>query len=136
MATEYKTLAGLTLSAPGRPSFLLTVISVKLPSTASQEIADNDLSSTVAKSFAGAVVDYGEVSGTARFKPGLTIPVAQPDEPWLLSFPLVGVQSTAGRFDFIGHFTKADMPEATTDNRAEVAFTIKVNSRPVFTEGA
>lgn len=133
--TEYKTLAGITLTAPGRPSLVMSLISLKLPEFASQEIKDTDLSSTAEKSFAGAVKDYGEVSGVARYKPAMAIPLGQDDEVFRITYPLVGSQTVAGTLDFIGHFTKAGSPEATTDGRAEAPFTIKVNSKPIFTEG-
>lgn len=136
MPSEYKNLHGLTLTFPARPSLTLTLITADLPETTTKEIPDTDLSSTVDKSIASALLEAGELSATVRYVPGAAIPVGAADETVRLTMPLLTGQSTAGKYEFTGHITKMGLPKATNDGRAEVSIVVKCNSLPVWTEGA
>lgn len=135
-ALEYKNLNGIGLAFPARPSLIMSLIGLALPDLSTTEIDDTDLSSTIKKSFAGAVKDAGEVSITVRFQPGLVIPVGAVDELVRITFPLLTGQATAGKYEFQGHITKMGRPKAGNDTRSEVTLTIKANTDLVWTDGA
>jgi len=136
MPREYKNLNGITLSLPARVGLILTVIALDLPELSTTEIDDTDLTSTIKKTFAGKVLDAGEMSATVRFVPGTTIPVGADDETVRVTMPMLSSQTTAGKYEFTGHITKMGRPKASNDGRSEVSITIKCNSDPVFTEGS
>lgn len=139
MGIERKNLHGSTVSMPGRPSVSLTVLDFTTPDRTSKEIPDVDLSSTVEKSFSANVVNEGEVQLTARFVPGTTDPyelLPHADETILITFPLATGQSTAAKWEFTGHITKVSGVKAGAEDRCVRTVTIKVNSKPVFTEGS
>lgn len=136
MPTEYKNLNGITLALPSRPSFVVTLIGLDLPEETTTEIDDTDLTSTVKKSFAGPVLDVGEIGATIRFNPDVAVPIGQIDELVRVTMPLITGQVTAGKYEFQGHISKMSRPKASNDGRSEVAVTIKVNTKPTWTAGA
>jgi hypothetical protein len=136
MPSEYKNLNGITMSLPARVGLVLTLISLDLPELSTTEIDDTDLSSTIKKSFAGNVKDAGELAATVRFVPGTAIPVGAADETVRVTMPLLTGQTTAGKYEFVGHITKMGRPKAANDGRSEVAITIKCNSDLTWTEGS
>ena len=136
MPREYKNLNGTTLTMPARVGLILTIIGLDLPELSTTEIDDTELGSTIKKSFAGKVLDAGEVSATVRFVPGTAIPVGADDETVRITLPMLSSQTTAGKYEFTGHITKMGRPKASNDGRSEVSITIKCNSDPVWTEGS
>lgn len=136
MPLEYKNLNGITLSLPSRPSFVSTLIGLDLPEETTTEIDNTDLSSSVKVTFAGPVLDVGEVGATIRYTPDVVVPIGQTDELVRITMPLLAGQVTAGKYEFQGHISKHSRPKAANDGRSEVGVTIKVNSKPVFTAGA
>lgn len=136
MPKEYKNLNGITLTLPSRPSFVVTLIGLDLPEESTTEIDDTDLTSTVKKTFAGPVLDVGEVAAVVRFTPDVAIPIGQVDELVRITLPLLTGEATAGKYEFQGHISKMGRPKASNEGRSEVAVTIKVNSKPTFTAGA
>jgi hypothetical protein len=135
-ANEYKNLNGITFSMPGRPSFVTTLIGLGLPDQATTEIDNTDLSSQVKSSFAGPVLDCGELSITIRYTPDIAIPIGQVDELIRVTHPLLAGQVTAGKQEFQGHISKMTAPKAANDGRSEVGVVIQVNTKPVWTAGA
>jgi hypothetical protein len=133
--TEYKNLNGIGLTLPSTPSFVVTLIGLDLPEEATTEIDDTDLSSTVQKSFAGPVINAGEVGAVVRYHPDVAIPLGSVDETVRITLPLLSGQVTAAKYEFQGHISKMTRPKAANDGRSEVGITIKVNTRPVFTAG-
>jgi hypothetical protein len=135
-ANEYKNLNGILLTLPSRPSFVSTLIGLGLPDQATTEIDNTDLSSSVKVSFAGPVLDCGELSVTIRFTPDIAVPIGQVDELIRVTMPLLTGQSTAGKYEFQGHISKMTAPKAANDGRSEVGLTMQVNTKPVWTAGA
>ena len=136
MPLEYKNLNGITLSFPSRPSLIMTLIGLDLPEETTTEIDNTDLSSTVKTSFAGPVLDVGELAVVVRYTPDVAIPIGQVDELVRVTMPLLTGQSTAGKYEFQGHISKHGRPKAANDGRSEVSITVKVNTKPTFTVGA
>lgn len=133
---EYKNLNGITVTAPARPSLVLTLIGLDLNEESTTEIDDTDLASVVKTSFAGPVLDAGEIGMVVRFKPDIEIPLGKVDETWRIELPLLAGQSTKGKFEFTGHITKRGKPKASNDGRSEVAVAVKCNSLLVWTAGS
>lgn len=133
---EYKNLNGITLTFPNRAGLVLTLIGLEMPSLSTTEIDDTDLSSVLKKTFAGKVLEGGEVMATVRYLPGLPIPVGALDELVRITMPLLTGQTTAGKYEFLGHISKMDRPKAANDGRSEVGLTIQVNSDFAWTEGS
>jgi hypothetical protein len=133
MPTEYKNLNGILLSMPSRPSFVVTLIGLDLNEETTTEIDNTDLTSTIKKSFAGPVLDVGEVSATIRYTPDIAVPVGQIDELVRITLPLLTGQTVAAKYEFQGHISKMSRPKAANDGRSEVGITIKVNSATTFT---
>jgi hypothetical protein len=132
---EYKELNGLTLTFPARTGLVFTLINEDMPTAATSEIDDTDLSSNVKKTIPSAVVDQGEVSYVCRYVPGIMIPIGQPDETIVLNMPLLPGQTVAGTWTFQGHITKAGGAKAANGTIARTSVTLKVNSAPVWAEG-
>ena len=136
MGIEYKNLNGITLVLPARPSFVCTLVGLNLPEISSEEIDDTDLSSTIKRSFAGKVIDAGELGLTIRYVPSLIIPLAQPDELFRILFPLAPGQTVNGKYEFFAHFTKQSLPKAGNSDRSTMDLSAQVNTLPSWTEGS
>ena len=135
MAREYKILNGSSLVLPARPSFNPTLIDWQQGDREYAEVPDTDLGSEVDRAVAGKVLKVGDYTATIRNVPGLAIPDGQEEETFRIVFPLLSGQTTPGKIEFNGWIKKVTGLGAKSDERTTVSFTVRVNTKPAWTEG-
>lgn len=139
IAAEYKNLHGATIAFGTSTTVAMTIISFTEADRAADEIDDQDLASSVKKSFASAVIDEGTLSLVCRYLPGTTDPVTLVgglDEQITITYPLRTGEATAAKKVFTGHVTKASGIKGGNTDRCERSVDIKVNSTIAFTPAA
>lgn len=106
--------------------FLAEVIDAAPPGSSREAIDANHLLTTEGMEFlAAALVDYGELSVTMNFKPGVDPPIDQPASTVVIKFTQVTPQIT---WTFEGFMT-AFNPAANTNDKLTATATIKVSGK-------